>query len=408
MKRASRRTDMGAIILDGQLKSALIVVRSLGRRGIRVSVGAEHGTAMSLHSRYTSRTFTYPSPYSTRTAFVESLVREASALGGKPVVYAMSDATFMAVHAHRDELAQHLTLLFPDEHAMGLAFDKAGTYALARFSSVPTPATYFPATREEVEVLGKELTYPAVSKARRSLTMKDGQGIFGSASFVWSSQELASRFSQSLETLGEAPIIQEYVPRDEYGVEAMTLNGKVGALVVHHRIRSLSPTGGASVLKETLAPGPLYNELTGYAEKLIQELAWSGPIMCEFKVSDTREPKLIEINGRFWGSLPLSVAAGVDMPHLYYELLGKGELPSPRVEGRAGVITRHFLGDVRHLLRVLFARDRLRSLRYPKRRQALRDFFRLPPRTESDVWSMGDPAPALMEVVDTCTHRLWK
>jgi predicted ATP-grasp superfamily ATP-dependent carboligase len=61
-----------AIVLDGGLKSALTIVRSLGAKGITLSVGALYETGMALHSRYVKRAFTYPSPYTETDAFVDS------------------------------------------------------------------------------------------------------------------------------------------------------------------------------------------------------------------------------------------------------------------------------------------------------------------------------------------------
>ena len=65
---------MKAIILDGQLKSALSTVRSLGEKGVEFSVGAERGTAIALHSRYTKKTFTYPSPEISKEKFVDKVI----------------------------------------------------------------------------------------------------------------------------------------------------------------------------------------------------------------------------------------------------------------------------------------------------------------------------------------------
>jgi len=397
-----------AIILDGQLKSALSTVRSLGKAGILVSAGAERQSAMALHSRYTQAQFTYPSPYTDKDAFVRTVKAEAKRLSGKPVVYTFSDATYLALYAKRDELSECMTLVFPDEKSVEIAFDKAATYSLAHVSSVPTITTYTPESKEEVERLSETLTYPVVIKTRRSVTWNKGVGFFGSASFVHSPNELIERFFKLKKSLDESPIIQDLLIGEEYGVEMLAQKGVVFAMVTHHRLRSLSPTGGASVLKETVSDGELKNTLEAHAKKLAAKLAWSGPIMVEFKVdSDSREPKLMEINGRFWGSLPLSIAAGVDMPYLYFLHATEGVLPDVLVTAREGVITRHFLGDVKHLSRVFFKRDPMRSLLYPERAKALRDFFVLPKGTQSDVWSIHDPKPALMEVIDRI-KKLWK
>jgi predicted ATP-grasp superfamily ATP-dependent carboligase len=399
---------MNAIILDGQLKSALSAVRSLGKSGIALSVGAERETGMALHSKYASARFVYPSPYTNQDGFIQAVKAEAIRIGDMPIVYAFSDATYLLLYAHRKDLCAYMTLIFPDPKSVEIAFDKAATYSLARVSGIPTIPTYMPVTNEEVIQLGLSLSYPAVVKTRRSVTWKNGIGVFGSAKFIQNGNELIDTFFNCKETLGEAPLVQELLLGEEYGVEMLARDGKVFALVTHHRIRSLSPTGGASVLKETLHAGDLKNMLETYAQKLVEKLAWSGPIMVEFKVdSDARTPYLMEINGRFWGSLPLSIISGVDMPLLFYKM-AKGEpLPAEIITGQEGIVSNHFLGDVRHLLRVLFARDPMRKILYPSRVGAMRDFCILPMRTKGDVWSMSDPQPSIMEIIDIL-KRSWK
>lgn len=390
-----------ALVLDGNLKSALTVVRSLGRRGITVSVGATRDTGMALHSCYATARFRYPSPYTDQKNFIEAVRAEALRLGGKPVVYALSDATWLSLYAHRDALASCLTLVFPSDMSVEIAFDKAATYSLAHVSGVHTIPTYTPVTHDEVVRLNQSITYPAVVKSRRSVTWKEGTGIFGSALFVLNADALIKQFELISKNTGESPLVQSCIFGEEYGVEMLTHKGKAFAIIVHHRLRSLSPTGGASVLKETIGEGDLYQELRGYAEVLIKKLTWSGPIMVEFKVdSDTRTPYLMEINGRFWGSLPLSVAAGVDMPYQYFMYAMTGKAPAQIIHAREGIISNHRMGDVMHLFRVFFKHDSMRKQLYPKRMNALHDFFVLPKGTVSDVWLWKDPKPALMEVVD--------
>jgi predicted ATP-grasp superfamily ATP-dependent carboligase len=392
---------MNALILDGNLKSALAVVRSLGERGVSIAVGAERETCMALHSRYATSIFVYPAPLEGQHAFVDAVKNEAIRLGGKPVVYAFSDATVLALYSHRADLCEYMTLIFPEETSVEIAFDKSATYSLARVSGVPTITTYVPEREEEVHHLAPTLSYPVVMKTRRSVTWKDGKGVFGTATFIHSEAELILRFGEIQERVGESPIVQNLVFGEEYGVEMIAHKGKSFGVVTHHRIRSLSPTGGAGVLKEILDEGDLRNSLETYAKTLVSKLKWSGPIMVEFKVdSDSRVPYLMEINGRFWGSLPLSVASQVDIPHLYYEYAQSGKIPQGIFIPREGTATRHFFGDVRHLIRVFFSRDKMRPHLYPKRMTALRNFFSLPPGTISDVWSWSDPKPAFFELID--------
>lgn len=59
-------------------------------------------------------------------------------------------------------------------------------------------------------------------------------------------------------------------------------------------------------------------------------------------------PYLIDINPRVYGSLPLAVAAGVNLPAIYCALLQGRSVPW--TVGRAGVRYRWLEGDVRHVL----------------------------------------------------------
>jgi len=400
---------MHAIILDGHIKSALATVRSLSKHGVIVSVGAVRKTAMGLHSRYTDHGFVYPSPYTDQEGFIETIKAEAKRLGGKPVVYAFSDATFVSLYNYRETLKEYVTLQFPDDKSIEIAFDKAATQSLARISGVPTITTHIPEIGDELRRVAEGMEYPAVLKTRRSVTWKEGKGVFGSAQFVHGPDELKEQFQTLKHTLGEAPLIQKFIRGEEYGVEMLVEKGKVYAQVVHHRLRSLSPTGGASVLKETLYGGDLKETLTAHAHTLVQKLLWTGPIMVEFKVdADTMTPYLMEINGRFWGSLPLSLYAGVDVPSLYFAALTKGQIPSEVVQGRDGVRSTHFLGDTVHLARVLFARDRMRKIVYPKRMSAIRDFLRISLGVRNDVWSFHDMKPSVMEFVDIVQSKVKK
>jgi hypothetical protein len=127
-------------------------------------------------------------------------------------------------------------------------------------------------------------------------------------------------------------------------------------------------------------------------------------MMVEFKIDrESGVPKLMEINGRFWGSLPLAVLAGVDFPYLYYRL-AQGLDVERRRDHCEGVVSRHFMGDLHHLYSALFKRDPMRALAYPKRRQAFLDFLRLPRGCKSDVLDHCDVMPAVAEVIDTAAR----
>jgi len=398
-----------ALVLDGNQKSALAIVRSLGEQGIKVAAGAERGSAMALHSRYTNHKFVYPSPKVNQAEFIAEVRTAALAIGNNPLVFACSDATFLTLFKFKNELEGVLTFVSGDESAVDIAFDKAATYSEAGRLGVTTIPTIMPSSVAELPKLTQTIIYPAVVKARHSVAWKNGQGIFGTAYFVHDYSELETKFADLLNKTGEAPLIQTFIKGEEYGVELMVNSGTVSAETIHHRIRSLSPTGGASVVKETIEEGELTRTLREAAYKLAAALSWSGPLMVEFKVeNESQVVYLMEFNGRWWGSLPLSIKAGVNFPHLFFQQVKEDYRELEVIQGRPYVVTRHFMGDLVNLMRVFLARDKMRPYLYPKRAKALRDFFKPIPETKSDIFALNDPLPSVMEYVDVVAKLLKK
>src|SRR5262249_10470047 len=65
------------------------------------------------------------------------------------------------------------------------------------------------------------------------------------------------------------------------------------------------------------------------AEKLMAALNWHGVAMVEFKMDSDGQYWLMEINPRLWGSLALSIDAGVNFPLGLLEL-ARAEQPAPQ------------------------------------------------------------------------------
>jgi predicted ATP-grasp superfamily ATP-dependent carboligase len=84
--------------------------------------------------------------------------------------------------------------------------------------------------------------------------------------------------------------------------------GRLRAAFAHRRLREKPPSGGVSVLSESIALDP---QVLEQAERILEALKWHGVAMVEFKRDARDGVAKLGINGRFWGSLQLSVDAGV-------------------------------------------------------------------------------------------------
>jgi hypothetical protein len=199
-------------------------------------------------------------------------------------------------------------------------------------------------------------------------------------------------------------LLQEFVPGDGYGIFALFSDGKPRAWFAHRRLRDVVATGSGSAFRESI---PLDARMKTYAERLLTALRWHGVAMVEFKV-DSRDgvPKLMEVNGRFWNSLPLAIAAGMDFPFLLYRLAIDGDI-APMNSYKVGVRSRWLLGDLRHLISVVQGPPPGWPDKFPKRWETLQAVLRgFHPTVHDDDFVRGDLAPGFVGFVDFLANKV--
>jgi predicted ATP-grasp superfamily ATP-dependent carboligase len=168
-------------------------------------------------------------------------------------------------------------------------------------------------------------------------------------------------------------ILQPFVEGSGYGVSGVFSKGSPIALLAHRRIREKQPTGGPSALAETIT---LDDRLCLPANRIMRAVGWNGPAMVEFKGDLEGRLNLMEVNARFWGSLPLAEAAGIDFPRIYLDQLKLGPLRAHRRSYRVGIQGRYLLGDTLHLFRVLRGGKTHWPGRLPGRARALASYVK--------------------------------
>lgn len=387
------------IILDGNQRSALAATRSLGRKGIDVVVGAEGKRSLASASRFCKRRFSYPSPDSDPAAFLRAVV-ETTERYVNPVLFPMTDMTVNEILLNRNLLPENVRIPFSDHLRYDALSDKENLFRQARKLAIPMPETQFSSDFTSRDALVSEavrMGFPLVVKAAHSRERLSGRYVASSATYANDPNELKT-------VLGKAPynqmrcLVQKRIQGKGIGIFLLARNGDVLAKFAHRRIREKPPSGGVSVLCESIKPP---SDALDAASRLISSTKWHGVAMIEFKWDDEENrPKLIEVNGRFWGSLNLAIMAGVDFPFLLYRL-ALGEKVEGPADYRIGLKSRWELGDLDHLL-IRLKRDpdhpSLSGTRVRKRDAVgafLADFFR--PSVIHEVFVSGDPGPFLFE-----------
>lgn len=239
---------------------------------------------------------------------------------GVDVVFPTVDVELPAIAARRDEFAAiGVAVASPGLATLEVCLDKL---ALAERCTgvLPVPRT---------EVLGPAAAvgrrYPVVVKPRR------GAGSRG-ISFVGSDAELRALGSD------DTRLVQDMLPGAEFSVDVFAdLAGHVVAAVPRSRLRVDS---GVSVAGAVLHD----DELEDAARRVAAAIGLTTVANVQLRRDHAGRAALLEVNPRFPGAMPLTVAAGVDMPSLTLDaVLGR---PTPAALDFRDVAVVRYLEDV--------------------------------------------------------------
>ena len=338
---------MKVLVTDGDERAALAVTRSLGRQGIEVVVGAMQIPSLAGVSCYCTESFVSPSPVTNPKGYVACLL---NVVRGKNIgmIFPITDLATTLVGAARAQFEPAVKLPIPSMTAYEHLSDKYALMQLATQLQVPIPDTVFvPAGGLTDALLAQVPAYPVVVKPACSMVNVGGVWIKTAVHHARTQEEL-QRLYWDVTYLAEPSMIQRRVQGEGQGLFALMNQGVPVATFAHRRLREKPPSGGVSVLRESMAvPQPMADD----ALRLLEAVGWHGVAMVEFKMdADRNRPVLMEVNGRWWGSLQLAIDAGIDFPFLLYQLTMDRLRQSLPTDYRVGTRSRWFLGDVDHLL----------------------------------------------------------
>jgi predicted ATP-grasp superfamily ATP-dependent carboligase len=356
-----RESRPGAVVIGGDFHG-LGIVRSLGRRGIRVCI-IDDERSISKFSRYATHAVHVADLRDEgRTVDVIEDTGRRLGLDGW-VLFATRDQTVAAIARHHDRLAKSFRLVTPPWSAIQYAWDKRNTYRLAEELGIPTPRTWYPEDEAGLEEVAGDPPFtikPSVHERFMAVTKAK----------AWRADdrdELRDRFIQAAALVEPGQVmIQEFVPGDgrhQFSYCAFYRDGEAIGLMVARRRRQHPPEfGRASTFVETVDV-PLIEE---YSRRFLDRIGYYGLVELEYK-RDPRdgEYKLLDVNARTWGYHTLGQAAGVDFPYLVYaDLVGEPVVPA---RARSGVrwvrlVTDAPTGFLEIARRNLSLRDYLRSL----------------------------------------------
>lgn len=388
------------VILDVKYRMTLTAIRSLGKRGIKITAVAFDTTrddeCLGFYSKYVMRKIKVPDPSNGVEAFLDALkdigLQIVDQTGEKPVLIIPGSKSMHVLTEHCAFVEGYYDCLLVD-HATYLEANNTQTLLKkADEIGVHVPVTTWLHEKDGSETIGMladRIVYPVVIKYR------EGEKLPLKAKERYEIIEERSSFIAHYSRMHEiqsSPLVQEYVRGKGFGVSAVfDENSRPIEIFMHERLREYPISGGPS----TFCKSVWDEQMVSQAIRLLSELNWKGYAMVEFKGYLGGPFRLMEINPRFWGSMPLSLVSGCDLANRYFDSLNGNH----RLTARSEQFDQQYRIGVKMRFRVqdLFAiKDYLLV-----GKTGFKDFCagmisQLNPLIKDGLFSFSDPMPGIM------------
>ncbi len=323
----------GRVILTyGRSLMALVIARSLAQRGVEVIGCDDVDLTVLSFSKHVRETFTV-APWKTQPErFLNDLqaaILDYAPHDGRPYVLMPVFGEAELIARHRDRFEPTIKVAAPTWKSIDKVHPKDHLARTVEAAGLPAPKTWIIPDRATLYALAPTLSYPLIVKPSNGV---GGRGV--------SLVETAQATVETVEALGYGarPLLQEAVPGQDYCVAVLAKTGRLTAMMAYRNLTTFPRKAGAGALRETVDAAPF----RAATEKVLEATGWNGLAELDFRWSGdpADEPKLIEVNARFWAGIFHSVQTAVDFPWLLYlQTIGAPLDPvgEPNIGGRTKV-----------------------------------------------------------------------
>lgn len=395
---------MNVLVTDGENRSSLAVTRSLARKGVYVIVTGREKRTLSSSSKFCHKFYRTPDPLTAGVDYAKTIAEIVRSEKIR-IVFPTTEQSIYLLNQARDILPFETILACSLPDQMDAISNKIRLFKLAKKLKVPAPHTIYLSTPADLASHVENIDqYPVVIKPALSRIPRDHGFLSGKVMYAASRKELEHLYAT--ETILEYPsMIQEKINGPGTGLFTLYDVDHHLALFSHRRLVEKPPSGGVSVISESV---PLDEEMVMASDRLLSAVQWSGVAMVEFK-RDLRDglPKLMEINGRFWGSLQLGISCGIDFPGLFFDYLNEKKPSILNKNYPAGYQLRWLLGVFDVFLILLKSSRNSQSLNHglPSKWQPLASSFRKSTAgISNDTFDLEDIGPFAFEL-STYIHQ---
>jgi predicted ATP-grasp superfamily ATP-dependent carboligase len=346
----------------------LAVIRSLGKNNIDFQVVSKTKNTLGWYSKYC------------RNKIIGNFdLNFFSKLTKDDLVFPMIEDTMILLGKNKSKLKCQLG--FSDFETIQKIRDKSSLIQHAIDHNIPCPKTFLISNSEDIRDCKSELDFPVVLKPRREA---GGKGI----TFI-DSVDLLPDIAEKFLSKNGPFLLQEKIPfTKKYTIGALcNSEHDLRRICVIKELRNYPIDTGQACFVETVYE-PAIEKFT---EKLLNSLDFFGVADIDIVIDQRdNQPKLMEINPRFWGSVQVAINSGVDFPYLLYRMLEDGDIEKS-LSYKTGVRCRYLLfNDLFRLIKLI------RREYSPKaKRNAIMDFLKFKEDGDYYVYTSDDRIPLI-------------
>ena len=342
----------GRVLVLGDYRQTVTVVRSLARAGYEVTLGTDQVCSSTAVSRHVADVWVYDKSSSQR--FYNSL--EAFLRDERPdFVFTVGESQLRGLIEIAPRLEPLSTWVNPDFATVGRCFDKRAMYELAPKLGIPSVPWSAFTSASEWRSAAADMGFPVVVKRKDSAgRLQERKALI---------YESAEEFETFLASLPREPdrgslLLQKFATGVRHNCHVGAADGKLVAYFQQKVLRTDEPDDtGIGVAGVSIEPWP---DLRAHCEAMTMALGYTGIGCIQFLVDElTGKVAFLEFNARMDSTAALPYRMGLDYPLLAIELAsyrkarkaGRADaerlLPQPHPERYPAGITYHWLyGDV--------------------------------------------------------------
>ncbi|GEM_PF-581657 len=334
MKSDSKHYQKRPALVLGLSVNGLSVVRSLGRKGIRVFAMGRSRQSEYECSRYIEKFELLP-PDIKEDELLERLLEFGQSKECLVFLIPTNDFYVLFVAKHSATLSRYFTFTMASYEVMETVVNKQKLYATAEQLGILCPKTYSPRSEKELIGILDEVAFPCFLKpAYGHVWRKRYKNV--KLLKIENKDELLMRFRDVL-ALGLEVMVQEIVPGGDETIQSlvafMDKDSNVLAAVTKQKLRQYPVGAGDGCFQITTRNA----DLKVLGVQLLKGLRYVGPATVEFRWDASRQKFiLMEINARTIAAQELIASAGLNFPYLSYRV-SNGEAVEPEADGRPGV-----------------------------------------------------------------------